>query len=106
MAWTAGFTFRGKPRQADVTLTECKIPEALVFDTESSGLQTQLRIELTALSRGRTRMHLKADMTPKTLAARLLVQSLKLAKANLDKRFSARVADVARAVETRAKTTS
>jgi hypothetical protein len=41
------------------------------------------------------------NLAPKTLSARLLVQSLKLAKSNLSKRFKQKVADYARQMEDR-----
>lgn len=103
MTWGAQFAFRGKPREATVSLTEIQRPNLLVFDSASGGLETQVRMELVEVSASKTRVMIKADMSPKTLAARLLVQSLKLAKANVEKRFKSRFGDVARLVEDRAR---
>ncbi len=49
---------------------------------------------MIALSPSKTRLKLSVDLRPQTLSARLLVQSLKLAKGNLDKKFDARVAEL------------
>lgn len=103
MTWSANFVFRGKPREATITLSEIERPSLMVFDSASGGLETQARIELHEMSPTKTRVTLKADMSPKTLAARLLVQSLKLAKTKVEKRFKSRFGDVARLVEDRAR---
>ena len=58
-------------------------------------------MQLTPLSPKRTRLGVEVDLKPKTLSARLLVQSLKLAKSNLTKRFKLKVADYAKTMETR-----
>ena len=59
------------------------------------------RIEFVALSRSRTRVAMDLELKPKTLSARLMVQSLKLARANLEKKFRVRMADYAQAIEDR-----
>ncbi len=103
MSWRAGFGFRGKMREADITLREYTPPERLVFDSEVGGLEAKTVIELVPLSRGRTRINLVSQLVPKTLSARLLVQSLKLAKGGIDKRFRTRIARFARELEDRLK---
>ena len=54
---------------------------------------------MIALSATRTRVLVSFDMRAKTLTARLLLQSLKLAKTKVTKRFKARVLDYAENVE-------
>ena len=54
---------------------------------------------MLALSATRTRVLVSFDMRAKTLTARLLLQSLKLAMAKMNKRFEARVLDYAEKVE-------
>ncbi|WP_136440780.1 SRPBCC family protein [Pacificoceanicola onchidii] len=103
LEWTAGFSFRGKKRDADITLTDFAVPEQMVFQSVSGGLEAQTRIETVALSRSRTRINLVTELMPKTLSARLLVQSLKLAKGGIDKRFRHRMATFARDLELRLK---
>ena len=62
-----------------------------------------MTIDLTALTPNRTRMNVQARLAPRTLSARLLVQSLKLAKARMTRKFSVRVAQFAKTIEGRAR---
>ncbi|MEM9550676.1 MAG: SRPBCC family protein [Pseudomonadota bacterium] len=99
--WHARFVMRGKTRDLELELTEYDQPTRMRFDSVSPSLSGRLDLELVALSTKRTRMIIGIDMRPKTLAARLLVQSLKFAKTNLDKRFKLRVADYVKDMERR-----
>ncbi|MDG1354009.1 MAG: hypothetical protein P8P70_12775 [Sulfitobacter sp.] len=64
---------------------------------------THFTIELVALSKSRTRLMVSFDIKPLNLSARLLVQSLKLAKTSLTKKFKLRVAEFAKTLEDRHK---
>lgn len=99
MAWRAEFGFRGKPRTLQISMAQFTPPEQLVFDSASGGLEAQLVLDLVALSRTRTRVNIVTELKPTTLSARLLVQSLKLAKGGIDKRFRHRVAGFAKDLE-------
>jgi hypothetical protein len=101
MTWAARFRFRGKMRDATITLTTYDPPNQLVFDTVSGGLETQFALDVVALSRNRTRINLNVRLKPSTLSARLLVQSLKIARGSLNKRFRVRVAEYAKDLEDR-----
>jgi uncharacterized protein YndB with AHSA1/START domain len=103
MSWRAKFTFRGKPRQAHITLSTYDAPDRMVFHTVSGGLEMDFSLDLVALSRNRTRINVSSVLAPKTLSARLLVQSLKLAKGGIEKRFTRRMADLAAGLESRLK---
>lgn len=100
-SWQAGFTFRGKERTVLVDLTRYDPPTEMVFEGQSGGLLTSLVLDLVALSPNRTRISVELEIKPRTLPARLFVQSMKLAKSNLTKRFKLRVAEYARDIENR-----
>ncbi|MBE9640403.1 SRPBCC family protein [Salipiger mangrovisoli] len=102
-AWHAVFAFRGKARAADITLVEEDAPNLLVYRSVTDGLEVLTRIEFVALSRSRTRVAMALELKPKTLSARLMVQSLKLARANLEKKFRVRMAEYAQTIEDRLK---
>ena len=101
MAWDIAFPFRGKRREMQVELVEYEPPSHMVFDSHMTGMTGHMRIDLMALSRSRTRMVLAIELKPESLAARLLVQSIRLARGSLDKRFQLRVAEFAKNTEDR-----
>ncbi len=82
-------------------LTHLDPPNALTIDSGSDGLSALTEVELVALSQTRTRVLVGFDLRAKTFTARLLLQSLKLAKAKMTKRFQARVLDYAEDIEDR-----
>lgn len=100
-AWRVAFSLRGRRRELDLILVRYDGPNDMVFDAKSSGMDASFAIELVALSRTRTRMAVALDLSPLNLASRLLIQSLKLAKSTLNKRFKLRVAEYAKQLEER-----
>lgn len=100
MAWDAAFDLRGKRRDLHLKLCDYEAPSNMRFESESFGLIGTLTIDLVALSPKRTRMGMVLHLAPKTLSARLFLQSLKLAKSNLTKRFKQKTADFAKSIET------
>jgi len=101
MAWTASFKMRGKRRQAEVELISIDRPNEMVFEGRTQGLVTHMNVELIALSKNRTRMMVVFEIKPLNLSARLLVQSLKLAKTSLTKKYKLRVAEFSKTLEDR-----
>ncbi|SEL60503.1 Polyketide cyclase / dehydrase and lipid transport [Roseovarius azorensis] len=101
MGWHASFMLRGKRREIETELTEYNPPSGVTVLARSTLLSGRMDVDLVALSPGRTRMTVDLAVTPKTLAARLMVQSLKLARANLANRFRSRVAGYAVDLEER-----
>jgi hypothetical protein len=98
-AWDIAFTFRNKDRKLRAEIEVFDDPSEIVIDTVASGLDSLVKIELVALSPKRTRLSVSVEMSPKTLSARLLVQSFKLAKSSLTSRFDVRVREFARSAE-------
>lgn len=98
-AWQVAFKFRGKDRKMKATIGKLDAPTLLRVDTAASGITGETTIELVALSRNRTRISATIDLTPQSLSSRLLLQSLKLAKNNLTRKFKSRVTDFAEVVE-------
>lgn len=106
MCWAAAFDMRGKRREVEIEMTCFDTPNELGVFTTTSGLEGTGKIELLALSRNRTRVSVEFEIKPTNLSARLLVQSLKLAKASLTKRFKLRAAQYAKGLEDRYKAQS
>jgi hypothetical protein len=101
MEWEATFSLRGSTRDITLSLVEYDPPHGFRFESDSQGLEGELKLELISLAPHRTRMSVTLDLAPKSLSARLLLQSLKLAKTNLNKRFKSKTSDFARAIEDR-----
>ena len=100
-AWDVAFDFRGRPRRVTATLTAFDPPNGMVIESVSDGLDAITEVDLIALSQSRTRVMVSIDLKARTLTARLLLQSLKLAKTRLGKRFKGRVVDFCEDVEDR-----
>lgn len=102
MSWNAVFQFRGRKRSTEITLSEFDAPNQMIFDSVTGGLEARFSVDLMQLSKAHTRVTTHAVLSPKTLSARLLVQSMKLAKAKINRKFAVRMAQFARDVEERA----
>jgi carbon monoxide dehydrogenase subunit G len=98
-SWEVAFKFRGRTRQVQPTLTQIEHPNGYQIETVSDGMTAKSEVTLVALSPSRTRISVAIDLRAQTLTARLLIQSMKLAKAKLTKRFKVRVLDLAEDIE-------
>ena len=101
MKWEAAFDMRGKRREIEVEMVTFDQPTEICLESRSPGLLGTVSFELLALSRSRPPIPASLELKPKTLSARLLVQSLKLAKTSLTKKFKRRVAEYAKDMEER-----
>ena len=93
--WDCKFEFRARKRDARVQVTEFNSPDQLAFLVTNTALNIKLEIMLSALSKKQSRLLVTPVIEPKTLAARLLVQSMKLTRSKYNQRYQKRVAEVA-----------
>ncbi|MEX0283261.1 MAG: SRPBCC family protein [Paracoccaceae bacterium] len=98
MAWKVRFEFRGRARKVKVKLSELDQPNMLRFDAVGQGVDGFMVIDLLPLSPRRTRLSVLLEIEPKTLSARLLLQSMRLAKTNLNRRFRRKVREFTAAI--------
>lgn len=103
MAWRAGFDFRGRTREANIQLVDFTPSDRMRLDIHSAGLALELAIDLLEMSRQRTRVTFALDARPRTIPARLMIQSAKLARQNVLKRYRTRINAFAADIESRAK---
>ncbi|TCO71958.1 SRPBCC family protein [Rhodovulum euryhalinum] len=99
MAWTARFTFRGKRRALHSELTTFLPPENLVVQSTVNDLTGVSTLDLLRLAPQRTRLAVAVDLRPQSFQARLLLQTLHLAKGRMSERFKSGVARFARELE-------
>ncbi|MEL7099945.1 MAG: SRPBCC family protein [Pseudomonadota bacterium] len=101
MMWDVAFSMRGRRRQLSLQMDRFDRPNEIGLSFVTDGLTGTFTAECLALSKNRTRVQIALELSPQNLSARLLVQSLKLAKTSLTKRFKLRVADYAKTMEER-----
>lgn len=105
-AWAVKFDFRGKSRDLDLKITNYEPSTLIGLSGETAALQGEGRIELLALSPQRTRISVSMTFQAKSLTGRLLLQSFKLARSKITKRFKTRVAEFAKLTEERLSRTA
>ncbi|MEO0487463.1 MAG: SRPBCC family protein [Pseudomonadota bacterium] len=98
-AWDSKFIFRGRRRALKAIVSQFEGPEHLSIDSKIGGIDASFHVQLMALSQRRTRMSVSTELVPTNLSSRLLVQSMKLAKASLSRRFTGAIDDFARELE-------
>lgn len=101
MGWHVTFRFRGKERQIDIRLTTMEPDAKLGFSGTGRMVAGEMALDLLALSPKRTRLILHSDVRPLTIAARLFLQSMKLAKNRVQGKLNKRLQDLALDLETR-----
>ncbi|WP_264211090.1 SRPBCC family protein [Leisingera thetidis] len=106
LAWDLAFSFRGKQRDIRLALASYTPVTGMILTGGGSGIDGRMEVELLALSPQRTRMSVQLTLSPTTLTGRLLVQSLKLARSNLTRRFKLRLAEYAKITEERLNRTA
>lgn len=99
--WDVRLVLRGRKRRIMTKLAEFVSPNLMQFAAHSDAFEADFRVELMALSRARTRVGIVLDVRARTLPARLMMQSARLAKNRLNRRFKKRVAAYLLEVEAR-----
>jgi len=101
MSWKSRFSYRGRPRTLDLQLVTFDAPSQLAFAGQSPTVEGTATVDMMEMSSRRTRIHVVTEVTPRTLAARLFLQSLRLARARVDRKFEQRVVQLAADIEHR-----
>jgi len=91
MMWAMRLEFRGKLHKVELELADYDPPNALLFTGGTEGFDAIIKVDLMALSARETRITVTLDLKPKSLAARLILQSARLTKGTTNKRFRKRL---------------
>ncbi len=89
-SWKIDFAWRGKDIKMRAKIAQFDRPDNITLDVVTQGLDIIIKFEFVALSRKRTRLNLVTDIDARTLPMRLLVQSMKLARSNIDRKLNER----------------
>ena len=103
MSWDVAFRLRGKRRQMIADVRHYAPPTRLDYLAISPSFALELTLELVQTMPGRSRLVIGLEVKPRSLPARLMVQSAKLGRKRLDRKFEERVAKFARELEDRAR---
>lgn len=87
MGWKIGFDWRGRHRVSRLEMQRYKRPEGYSLVGGSEAFDTRIDITVVALSRLRSRVIFEVDIRPRNMKARLLLQTAKLGKSQLDQKF-------------------
>jgi carbon monoxide dehydrogenase subunit G len=98
-SWVVRFRHRGRDRELSTGIDTWDPPKGFSTLGRIGGFEGRMVIDLTELSPRRTRLRVDLEVKARSLTARLMLQSLKLAKASLSNRFKARFHGFARQLE-------
>ena len=101
MAWNVGFAWRGKNRRLSAKLVAVEAPNSLTFHAFGSSVDAEVKLDFVELSARRTRVTVGAVVKPRNLSARVFLQSLKLARSRIDRKYEARIGALCNEIEER-----
>ncbi len=101
--WRVKFILRGAEREVMAEVTAMDRPNSMTIEITSASADATLNIDLVALSRTHTRLNVNVQAKAKTIAAKLLFQSVRFAKQKNQTRFKGMVTTFAEDVEARAR---
>ena len=99
--WMLHLPYRGKLVKLYLRLVREKLHDHLLFEMQSNTVEGEVAMAVMALSPRRTRLHMTIEVTPRTLAARLLLNTLKLAKGRVQGRLDQRLGHMGTVIQSR-----
>jgi len=91
--WDARIAFRGAPREVSFIVTSLEAPTLMRFRGNGAAFDIAVDVELAVVDAITTRLTVTTQGAPKTLPARIMMQSLKLAHGQILARYRARIAE-------------
>ena len=101
MAWNAAYSWRGKMRRLSIKMAAIDPPNSLRFQGFGGSLEGDMTVEFVELSARRTRVAFAVELKPRNLGARVFLQSLRLARGKIERKFEARIAQLCNDIEER-----
>lgn len=97
--WDITFMLRGAQRNLALRVAECDRPNSIEYRGRIKGLVAVVSMDLVALSPSRTRLTLNVHLISKTMRAKLVIQSLRLAKRRINRKLRKSMGSFAEAIE-------
>ena len=97
--WRGEAEVMGRRRRVAITLAEVDAPRRLAGAAEAEGVKVDFVVGIQDLGPELTRLTVTTEARACSLAARLLLQSAKLARGQMARRYEGRVADFAASIE-------
>ncbi|SIS85334.1 SRPBCC family protein [Paracoccus saliphilus] len=94
MGWNIAFDWRGRERTLRLEVVRYDRPERVIMTGLSEALELSIDSTVIALSQTRSRLVYETDIRPRNMRARLMLQTAKLGKARLDRRFETRIKEL------------
>lgn len=91
IGWNAAFDWRGQRRELRMRVTQFERPEKLSVAGVSSAFDLSVDMTVLALSLAKSRLIFELDVRPRNMRARLILQTAKLGKGQLDRKFERRI---------------
>lgn len=99
MCWHFTGDLRGKIREIDIELQEYTPQKQIKLTFESTSIGALVVIDVMALTKKQTRMKVALKVTAHSISARLVLQSAKLAKNSIKRKFNHKVWSYANYIE-------
>ncbi|MEM1079775.1 MAG: SRPBCC family protein [Pseudomonadota bacterium] len=101
MRWQIPFRARGRDRIAEVTMVTLHPPQKMRFEGAVQGLHFEIDVQAEALDPNATEVTVATKTRAKSITAKVLLQSMKLARDSLNKGYRQRVRKALRQLEDR-----
>ncbi|MTH63669.1 hypothetical protein [Paracoccus shanxieyensis] len=92
-AWQITFDWRGKQRDLTLEVVRFTPGEQMVFSGQSDQFNVEIQTTVVALTRAKSRLIFEVDVQPRGMKARLMLQTAKLGKTQLDRKFAQRIGE-------------
>ncbi len=90
--WRGSVQVRGKVRKIEAEVAELEPKDHALIDIAVGGMEAKYLMSFISLSPEVTRVAAELDLKPKTLTARLILQTMKLARGRVLQRMTANLA--------------
>lgn len=91
MAWDMAFDYRGRRRELRLDVIQFDRPEKVALTGQTDSLDLVVEMTVIALTPAKSRLMFELNVKPRNMRARLMLQTAKLGKSQLDRKFADKV---------------